>query len=81
MELEGVLIRTREARTPNAYDGLVADGPWRLSGVWTAPDGSRHVVELGFASLQEATLFAERHLGLPGRWDDPDGDGNYCVVD
>ena len=80
MKLDSVLIRTRDARTPTAYDGLAADAAWRVSGVWSAPDGSRRVVELGFESLEEATSFAERNLGLAGRWDDPDGDGNYCVV-
>ena len=79
--MESVLIRADRAHTPHAYDGLAADAPWRVSGVWTASDGSRHVLEIGFASLEEATAFAERELGLVGRWDDPDGDGNYCIVD
>jgi hypothetical protein len=25
-------------------------------------------------------LAAERELGLAGSWEDPDGDGNYCIV-
>jgi hypothetical protein len=79
--LDRVLIRTRGAESPHAYGGLPADADWRLSGVWRAADGSEHVVELHFASRAEAEDFAERELGLSGRWDDPDGDGNHCIVD
>jgi hypothetical protein len=79
-ELTSVLIRTDGAQTPHAYDGLAADAPWRISGVVRASDGSQRVVEIGFASLDEATAFAEAEWGLSGRWDDPDGDGNYCIV-
>ncbi len=62
------------------YGDLVADRPWRINGIVTASDGSRHIVEIGFDSLAEATAFAESELGLTGRWADPDGDGNYCIV-
>ncbi|MEP6977973.1 MAG: hypothetical protein ABI948_07960 [Thermoleophilia bacterium] len=79
-ELTGVLIRKAGAQTPHAYDGLAADVPWRISGVLTASDGSRRVAEIGFNSREEATTFAESEFGLTGRWDDPDGDGNYCIV-
>ena len=79
-ELSGILIRRTGAQTPRAYEGLAADAPWRISGVITASDGSQRVVEIGFASLDQATAFAEAEFGLTGRWDDPDGDGNYCIV-
>jgi hypothetical protein len=79
--MESVLIRADGAHTPHAYDGLAAEAPWRVSGISTASDGSRHVVEIGFATLEEARAYAEHELGLSGRWDDPDGDGNYCIVD
>ncbi len=36
--------------------------------------------ELHFKSREDTEAFAERELGLAGRWDDPDGDGNYCIV-
>ena len=29
---------------------------------------------------EDAEAFAARELGLAGPWDDPDGDGNYCLV-
>jgi hypothetical protein len=73
--LDKVLIRKEGAATPHAYDGLSADAPWRLAGVWRGA-----VVEVHFGSREEAEAFAERELGISGRWDDPDGDGNYCVV-
>ena len=75
LNLDDVLIRLGEAQTPHAYDGLAADAPWRISGVWNGV-----VVELHFATREEAEAFAARELGLEGRWDDPDGDGNYCIV-
>ncbi|MFL5913318.1 MAG: hypothetical protein ACJ768_22460 [Gaiellaceae bacterium] len=75
LELERVLIRREGAATPHAYDGLAADAPWRLSGV---RDG--RVVEVGFATLEDAEAFAEQELGLTGTWADPDADGNYCIV-
>jgi hypothetical protein len=81
LALESVLIREAEARTPRAYDGLAADAPWRVAGVWTASDGSRHVVEIGFGSLEAAVEFASSELAISGRWDDPDQDGNYCLID
>lgn len=80
LSLDNVLIRAANARAPHAYDGLPTDAPWCLADVWIAADGSRRVVELHFASLDEATVFAASELGLSGRWDDPDGDGNYCIV-
>jgi hypothetical protein len=73
--LGDVLIRKAGAETPHAYDGLPADAPWRLAGVL---DGV--VVELHFASLEDAESYAARELGMSGTWDDPDGDGNYCIV-
>jgi hypothetical protein len=75
LTLEKALIRRSGAATPDAYDGLPADAPWRLAGIW---DGV--VVELHFASLEDAKAFAASELGLAGHWDDPDGDGNYCIV-
>ncbi len=75
LSLENVLIRTAVAATPHAYDGLAADAPWRLAGVWNGV-----MVELHFTTREDAQTFAERELGLAGRWDDPDGDGNYCIV-
>ena len=76
LNLDKVLIRSTGAKTPDAYDGLPADAPWRISGVWNGV-----VVELHFASGEDAEAFAARELGLVGRWDDPDGDGNHCLVD
>ena len=38
-------------------------------------------MEIAFASLEDATAFASVELKLTGTWDDPDGDGNYCIVD
>ncbi len=75
LALDRVLIRSTGAKTPHAYDGLPADAPWRISGVWNGV-----VVELHFASQADAEAFAARELGLVGSWDDPDGDGNYCLV-
>ncbi len=75
LRLDNVLIRKAGAVTPRAYDGLAADSPWRLAGVSTGV-----VVELHFASREDAEAIAARELGLAGRWDDPDGDGNYCIV-
>ena len=68
-------MRESGAKTPSLYEGLSADAPWRLSGVWNGT-----VVELHFGSREDAEAFAEHELGIAGRWDDPDGDGNYCIV-
>jgi hypothetical protein len=38
------------------------------------------VVEYSFGSQEDAEAFAARELGLSGKWADPDGDGNYCIV-
>jgi hypothetical protein len=75
-----VLIRHVGARTPDAYDGLHADTQWRVAGVARDSSGSERVVEIAFASLEDATWFAAAELGLRGTWADPDGDGNYCIV-
>lgn len=74
--LNSVLIRGPGAKAPHVYEDLPVDGPWRLTGLWNGV-----VVELHFATRGEAEAFAERELGLHGRWDDPDGDGNYCILD
>jgi hypothetical protein len=81
IELEHVLIRGDGAGTPHAYDGIAADTPWRISGVVRDSGGAERVIEISFASLEEATVFASRELGLAGTWADPDGDGDYCIVD
>ncbi len=73
--LENVLIRRAGAKTPDAYDGHPADAEWRVAGVMNGV-----VAEMHFASREDAEAFAQRELGLAGRWDDPDGDGNYCIV-
>jgi hypothetical protein len=73
LTLEKALIRKSGAATPHAYDGLAADAPWRISGIWNGV-----VAEFHFASRADAEAFAECELGLSGRWDDPDG--NYCIV-
>ena len=74
-------MRREGAKTPHAYDGLAADATWRISGVIRDSTDREHVVEIGFSSLEEATAFASAELGLAGTWADPDGDGNYCIVD
>ncbi len=81
LTLDKVLIRTSHAHTPYASDGLSADAEWRVAGVWRDASGGEHVVELHFASLEEAQVFASSELAISGRWDDPDGDGNYCIVE
>jgi hypothetical protein len=80
LELDRVLVRRHGAQTPHAYDGLPADAPWRLSGVWKDGAGTEHVLEIAFASEQDAEAFAASELGLAGAWTDPDGDGNYCIT-
>ena len=81
LAIDKVLIRRGAAKTPNMYDTLPADSEWRLAGVWRDRGGAEHVVEVHFGSRDEAEAFAAEELGLSGRWDDPDGDGNYCIVD
>jgi hypothetical protein len=76
-----VLIRRGGANTPHAVDGLAADAGWSLSGVVLDSSGRERVVEIGCASLDGATAFAREELSLSGTWADPDGDGNYCIVD
>ena len=78
--MRDVLIRKEAAQSPRAYGDLVTNRPWRINGILTGSGGSQHLVEIGFGSLEEATAFAESELGLSGRWADPDGDGNYCIV-
>ena len=80
LELDRVLIRHEGAQTPHAYDGLAADTPWTLSGVWRDGSGAERVIDIAFASEEDAHVFAAAELGLSGRWADADGDGNYCIV-
>jgi hypothetical protein len=80
LDLDRVLIRYAGARTPDAYNGLPADSPWRISGVFQDSAGEERVLEIAFSTLEDATAFASSELGLAGTWADPDGDGNYCIV-
>jgi hypothetical protein len=43
-ELADVLIRKQAAQSPQVYGDLVADRPWRINGIVTASDGSRHII-------------------------------------
>ncbi|HSX21618.1 MAG TPA: hypothetical protein VLE97_02450 [Gaiellaceae bacterium] len=38
------------------------------------------VVEIAFASKEDAEAYVARELDLAGTWADPDGDGNFCIV-